>query len=209
MFKSEKIGFSKPRLILVLLMLIPVLFNEIDNHKTQVLYDGFFYGPLYELILIIFLIIIIFDLLLFLEVKKIKSFIPSLIGLFFISVILSIMYFHNYKIHQKTIYKAKLDNSKYFDNQINYEIEFKEKGNYVVFETEEEGFITNFYYGKYIKKDSIFILDNVVGKKKISNRLLIKLIKNNINKKNEKQLVQIDENGKLLENKFMFKLVLK
>ena len=39
MFKSEKKNYSKPRLVLVLLMLIPVLFNEIDNHKTQVLYN--------------------------------------------------------------------------------------------------------------------------------------------------------------------------
>jgi hypothetical protein len=203
MFKSEKKNYSKPRLVLVLLMLIPVLFNEIDNHKTQVLYYGSF------LILIIYLIIIVFDLLLFIEIKKIKSFISSLIGLVFISVILSIMNFHNYKLHQKTIYKAKSEDLKYCDNQTNYEIEFKEKGNYVVFEMEEDGLITNFYYGKYIKKDSIFMLDNIVGKKKISNRLLIKLIKNKVNKKNEKQLVQIDENGKLLKNKFNFKFDVK
>jgi hypothetical protein len=209
MFKSEKKNYSKPRLVLVLLMLIPVLFNVIDNHKTQVLYDALFYGLLYILILIIYLIIIVFDLLLFIEIKKLKSFIPTLIGLSFISVILSIMIFHNYKLHQKTIYKAKSEDLKYSENQINYEIEFKEKGNYVVFEIEEDGLITNFYYGKYIKKDSIFMIDNIVGKKKISNRLLIKLIENKVNKKNEKQLVQIDENGKLLKNKFNFKFDVK
>jgi hypothetical protein len=209
MFKSKKIDFSLSRLIIILLTLLFVIYNEIENHRTQILYDAFIYGPLYIVVLVIFFMILMFDLVLFLKSKKIKSFIPSSIGILLIITAVSINKYHRYKINQKTIYIAKSENLKDGEFEIKYEIEFKEKGNYVVFETEVDGIVTNFYYGKFIKKDSIIILDNIIGKKKISNRLLIKSIRNKNNNKFEKELIQIDNNSDRTKNKFNFKFKIK
>jgi hypothetical protein len=209
MFKNKKVNFSIPRLLIILLTLIPVVYNEIENHKTQVLYDALLYVPLYLFILVIYIIILIFDIVFYIDTKKIKSFIPSSLGLVFIITAISINKFHNYKLHQKTIYKAKSENIKDGEYETKYRIEFKEKGNYVVFETEIDGLVTNYYYGKYFKNDTVFELDNIIGKKKISKRLLIKLIKNKKSNNFEKQLVQIDNNGNYLKNKFNFKFTLK
>ena len=209
MFKIKKLNFSIPRLIIILFTLIPVVYNEIENHKSQVLYNAFIYGPLYIFILIIFILILLFDLVLFIKSKKIKSFIPSLIGVIFIITAISINKFHFYKLHQKTIYTAKSDSYKDGEFETRYEIEFKEKGNYVVFEIEIDGILTNYYYGKYIKKDSIITLDNIIGKKKISKRLQIILIRNKKSNHFEKQLVQIDKNGNYMKNKLNFKFTSK
>lgn len=209
MFKSKKVNFSITRLIIVLLTLLPVIYNEIENHKTQVLYDALLYGPLYLLFLVIYFVILIFDIILFIKTKKIKSFIPSTFGIVFIITAISINKFHNFKLHQKTIYYAESEFIKDGEYETKYFIEFKEKGNYVIFENEIEGLITNYYYGKYIKNDSIIELDNIVGKKKISKRLLIEIIRNKKNNHFQKQLVQIDNNGNYLKNKFNFKFTFK
>ncbi|MES2588797.1 MAG: hypothetical protein V4622_07435 [Bacteroidota bacterium] len=119
---------------------------------------------------------------------------------------LSIFIFHRCKIYEKTLYEATLINPKE-DAEIEYTIEFKERGNYVVFESEESGLFTNYYYGTYSKKDSIIRLDRTVGKERISNKLLIRNVKEQLNDKELKELIQLDAHGKenLNKSKFRFK----
>jgi hypothetical protein len=62
--------------------------------------------------------------------------------------------------------------------------------------------LTNYYYGNYTQKDSVFILDSQIGENNISNRFLFRTLKNN--NKVEKQLIQLNKNGIEIKNQFQF-----
>jgi energy-coupling factor transporter transmembrane protein EcfT len=198
-FKSVSIF----RLLITLFTLTFVVFNEYQNDKSQVLYGSIIYALFCFIILAIFILVVIFDFLLFYKSKQIKSLTPTLIGIILITISITIHKYHIYKINQKTIYKATSNCIKTDDSNIRYEIEFKENGNFVAYEDFEDGVFTKFYYGKYEKKDSIIQTDCKIGEKNISNRLLITETKN-IKNKISKQLIQLDKKGKKITTQLIF-----
>ena len=208
MNKKTIINFSIIRLIIVLLLFIPIVFSEYENHKSQILYGAMFYVPIYFICLGLFVPIIIFDILLFLKKRNLNNLTPTFIGLLLISISITIYNYHNYKIYQKSIFKAtsNIVNLK-DDDDIKYIIEFKEKHNYLVKEILHQGLLTNYYYGKFTKKDSIYIFNNSISENKISNRFVIRT---RINKnKKEKILIQLNQKNIEIFNKFQFKIKTK
>ena len=151
----------------------------------------------------LFVIIIIFDAFLFLSKRNLKNFTPTFIGIILILISSSIYIYHNYKIHQKSIFKA-VSNSIVLKNDIEtkYIIDFKKNQNYVIEEFIDQGLLTNYYYGKFNKIDSIYILDGEFGENNISNRFVIRKIKNK--DKVEKQLIQLNQKNIDIQNGFQF-----
>lgn len=204
MFNKLNQSFSIFRLIIVLLLFVPIVINEYHNHKSEVLYAAMIYVPFYKFILCLFIPVLIFDVILFVKKRKIKSLTPSILGVILIITSVSINNYHNYKIYQKSIFKATSNWVKYKDIDIQFVIEFKENNNYLVGEIINQGMLINFYYGNYTKKDSIYILDSQIGENKISNRFVIRIIKNK--DKEEKQLIQLNQKNIEIRNKFQFKI---
>lgn len=202
MLKKLRENISIFRLALVLFTLVTVLVSEIDNHYSQILYAGYFFGPLYLFFLIIYLVVVIFDVILYFKTKRFKSLTPSIIGCLLIIASFSVHYYHYYKIHQKTIFAATSNRVEYESGHIKYIIEFKEGYNVLVNERIYDGLQTNYYYGTYTQSDSIIILDSDQPKLNISNRFLIRTV--NVNGFSERELVQVDENGTEIKNQFQF-----
>jgi hypothetical protein len=90
----------------------------------------------------------------------------------------------------------------YESSNINYIIEFKEGNKVLVQEQIDQCLLINYYYGTYTQKDSIFIFESDPLEMNISNRFFIRTI--NIDGFSEKELVQLDENGKEIKNQFQF-----
>lgn len=204
MFNKLNQSFSIIRLIIVLLFFFPIVINEYYNHKSVVLYAEMIYVPFYKFILCLFIPVLIFDVILFVKKRKIKSLTPSILGVILIITSISINIYHNYKIYQKSIFKAASNWVKNKDLDIQFVIEFKENNNYLVGEIINQGMLINFYYGNYTKKDSIYILDSQIGENKISSRFVIRTIK--IKDKEEKQLIQLNQKNIEIRNKFQFKI---
>jgi len=205
MKKKSNINFSIIRLIIVLILFTPIVYSEYENHKSQILYAAMVYVPIYFICLGLFVPIILFDILLFLKKRNLKNLTPTFIGLFLISISITIYNYHNYKIYQKTIFKATSNLVNINDeDDIEYIIEFKEQNNYLIKEFLHGGLLTNYYYGQFTKKDSIYVLDKNISDNKISNRFVIRTI-NNKDKK-EKLLIQINQKNIEIFNKFQFKI---
>ena len=202
MFNKSKGSFSLIRLSIVLLTLVPIVYSEFENHKSQILYAAFLYVPIYFICLGIFILVLIFDIILYFKNKQIKSLTPSIIGVLLIITSISIYKYHKYKMHQKTIFKATTNWVNFKETDIKYIIEFKENNNFLVEELVHQGLLTNYYYGNYTQKDSVFILDSQIGENNISNRFLFRTLKNN--NKVEKQLIQLNKNGIEIKNQFQF-----
>lgn len=90
----------------------------------------------------------------------------------------------------------------YESSNIKYIFEFKEGNNVLVREQIDQGLLTNYYYGIFTQKDSIFILNSDQPELNISNRFLIRTV--NLNGFSERELVQVDEKGKEIKNQFQF-----
>lgn len=204
MIKKINLGFSFIRLLIVLLLLIPVAYSEYNSHYEQVLYSGYISGPLYIFCLGLFFLILIFDFNLFFKSKHVKAFLPSVVGM--LLIILSIFFykFHQFKIYRKTTLKAYSNWVDIKGTNFKYIIEFKTNNTFVVYELEEEGLLTSFYYGSFIKKDSIYSLDSKFGKNKISNTFLVRAVKNK--NKTEQLFIQIDENRNEINSRFHFRI---
>jgi len=104
MIKKLRENISIFRLALVLLTLVTVLNSEIENHYHQKLYAAFLYEPIYLLFFIIYLVVVIFEVILYFKTKRIKSLIPSIIGCLLIIASFSVHYYHKDKMQQKTIF---------------------------------------------------------------------------------------------------------
>lgn len=204
MIKNINLGFSFIRLSIVLLTLIPVAYSEYDNHYEQVLYSGFITVPLYAFCLGIYFLILIFDFNLFVKKRKIKALLPSIVGMLLILFSVFFYKFHQFKIYRKTTLKAYSNWIDLKGTNFKYIIEFKTNNTFVVYELEEEGLLTSFYYCSFIKKDSIYSLDSKFGKNKISSTFLVRSVK--IKNKTEQQFIQIDENGDEIKSQFHFKI---
>jgi hypothetical protein len=72
MFNKSKGSFSLIRLSIVLLTLVPIVYSEFENHKSQILYAAFLYVPLYFICLGILILVLIFDIILYFKNKQIK-----------------------------------------------------------------------------------------------------------------------------------------
>jgi hypothetical protein len=205
---KSNFNFSIFRLIIVLILFIPIIYSEYENHKSQILYGAMVYVPIYFICLGLFVPIIIFDILLFWKKRNLKNLTPTFIGLLLILISISIYNYHNYKIYQKSIFKATSNIVNLNDNDdIKYIIDFKENHNYLVKEIIHQGLLTNYYYGKFSKKDSVYIFNNSINENKISNRFIIRT-KINKNKK-EKFLIQLNQKNIEIFNKFQFKITTK
>jgi hypothetical protein len=203
MKKISNISFSIFRLIIVLILFIPIIYNEYEKHLFQILYVNMFDVPIYFICLGVFILVVVFDILLYVKQKNIMSLTPSIIGVILISISFTIYKYHNYKIHQKTIFKAISNVVEINDyDDIEYIIEFKEQNNYLVEEHLHQGIVTNYYYGKFTKKDSIYVLDNNICFNKISNRFVIRTITNK--DKKEIHLIQLNQKNNQVINKFQF-----
>jgi hypothetical protein len=202
MIKKLQENISIFRLVLVLLTLGTVLKSEIDNHYSQIMYAGYLEVPIYVLFFIVYLVVLFFDVSLHLKTRRIKSLFPSIIGLLLILASFSVHYYHYYKIHQKTIFSASSNLVDYETGNIMYSIEFKENNNVVVKGQIDRGRMINYHYGTYTQSDSIIILDSDQPELNISNRFLIRTV--NVNGFSERELVQVDENGKEIKNQFQF-----
>lgn len=204
MIKKINLSFSYIRLLIVLIILIPIVYSEYYNHYEQVLYSGYISVPLYAFCFVIYIFILIFDFNLFFKSKQIKAFTPSIIGVILIALSFSIHKFHRYKLYQKTSLRAYSNWVDLKSTNFKYIIEFKVNNTFVVYELEEQGMLTSFYYGSFIKKDSIYFLDSKFGKNKISNNFLVRSVK--IKNKTEQRFIQIDENGNEIKSPFHFKI---
>ncbi len=202
MIKKLRENISIFRLAVVLLTLVTVLNSEIENHHSQHMYAGAIFVPIYAICLIIYLVVLYFDVSLFSKSKSVISFIPSMVGGLLIFASLSVRYYHNDKMKHKTMFAASSNSVSYESSTIKYIIEFKEGNNVLVREQIGQGLLTNYYYGIFTQSDSVFILESEAPEMKISNRFFIRTV--NINGFSEKELVQLDENGKEIKNQFQF-----
>lgn len=202
MIKKLRENISIFRLAVVLLTLVAVLNSEIENHHSQHMYAGVIFVPVYAICLIIYLVVLYFDVSLFSKSKRVISFIPSMVGGLLIFASLSVRYYHNDKMKHKTMFAATSNSVNYESSNIKYIIEFKEGNNVLVREQIDQGLLTNYYYGIFTQKDSIFILNSDQPELNISNRFLIRTV--NVNGFSERELVQVDENGKEIKNQFQF-----
>jgi hypothetical protein len=204
MTKNINLGFSNIRLLIVLLTFIPFTYSEFKSFYEYILYSDFFSVFVYSFFGGIFILVLIFDFNLFFKNKQIIAFTPSMIGVILMVLSFSIHKFHRYKLNQKTSLKAYSNWVDLKSTNFKYIIEFKANNSYVVYELEEEGMLTRFYYGSFIKKDSIYSLDSKFGKNKISNNFLVRSVK--FKNKIEQQFIQIDENGNEIKSQFHFKI---
>lgn len=191
------------RLMVTLAILLLVVSNEYANHRSQTLYAGYFDGIFYLIFLSIFTVFVIFDIVFLVKTKNLFVILPSVTGILLITISIFIHFYHEKKLYESTLYTAISKEFMKNDIDVKYRIQFKESGNYVLFEDIDSGLLTNYYYGTYTKKDSLIVMDRKIENLNLSNRFLI--MKVDSIKKFDFQLVQIDDFGHKLNNKITFR----
>ena len=183
------------RLFSTIILLGLVLKNELDAHFQQVLYSAFIYMPLYLFVLGAYFMILGFDISTYVKQKKKYLLIPTFLGAILIGISFSINRYHNQKLTQKTLFEGnyEISNNEYIPS---YSIEFKENKEYVIYEFEEQGLFTNYYYGTYNIIKNIISLDKKQGK----------FLKTRYFLKTNSELIEIDKKGNEIKNAWRFKI---
>jgi hypothetical protein len=179
---------------------------------NQTFYDFFFFDAL-----ILFFIAVV-GLLIFIRAirkdtkefetsRKIKSYLSSAIGLFFILINIGIYVYQYSKTNAPSLIRG------FYDGGFNgFSVDFMINGNYVM--ANGSGLGETFFYGTYSLKDSIITIDksNIDNCIK-TNRLVIRTESyypsDNENSKNGQAnyMTQIDKNGKEIDNEFRFRII--
>jgi hypothetical protein len=134
--------------------------------------------------------------------RKFSSFITTLLGILFISIIITRQVYHSYQYNSPTLIRA------FHDGGFNgFSVDLKENGKYIM--ANGSGFGQFYFYGDFTIDGSIITLDkdsidNVIK----SNLLMIRPIKDGNNgAEYSYYFVQIDENLKDLDSPFKFRIV--
>lgn len=141
--------------------------------------------------------------------KEIAEFVPTITGLCFIVVILSIFYYQNRRANAPTLLRV------FYDGGFNgVSIDFKVDGSYIL--ANGSGLGQSYFYGTYVLADSIITLDkenidNVIK----SNTLVIRTTQYylpvdstiNLNSKRANYITQVDKNGKEIDKDFRLRVI--
>jgi hypothetical protein len=151
----------------------------------------------------IFVLIVLNDFICFFKFKRIIQFIPTVTGVFALSIITSIYQFKIEKFDGKIRYKAESIFADKHDEITDYEIIFKKNEDYILMKNEDD-MATYYYYGTYKIDDEFITLTGDVSKEFTSKKFKIIVEKNQKNNEDSLMLVQIDNNSKAKKGKIKF-----
>lgn len=156
--------------------------------------------------LIIFLWTFLKDHKEFKNTKRIKSYIGTSIGIFFIVTILSLYLYQNFKTNSPTLISGFNDGG--FNG---FSVDFKTNGKYIM--ANGSGLGQSYFYGTYSLKDSIITIDksnidNCIRSNKLVIRTENYYLKDSIEllKSKANYITQIDATGKEIDKEFRFRV---
>lgn len=175
-----------------------ILYN---SYHSDNLFQIFFYIILGGIGLYILFNGIFNDIEKYKKTKELKSFLVTFIGTFMVILNFGIFNFYEIKLNSPTLLKAE-NHGVYAD--------FKKNGEYII--KSGSWASKKHFYGNYTLKDSIIIVDrNYFDDVLVTNKFVIRKIKNAFGKddkgKIKNYLLQLDKNGKEINNNYLVEIV--
>ena len=175
-----------------------ILYN---SYHSDNLFQIFFYIILGGIGLYILFNGIFNDIEKYKKSKELKSFSVTLIGIFLVILNFGIFSYYEIKLNLPTLLKAE-NHGVYAD--------FKKNGEYII--KSGSWASKKHFYGNYTIKDSIIIVDrNYFDDVLVTNKFVIRKIKNPFGEddkgKIKNYLLELDKNGKEINNNYLFEIV--
>ena len=194
------------RIILLTTFGIWFTINLYKSAENDFIFDGFIFLFIGFVGLSIFIWSIFKDLKEFKTSRKLKSYLPTFIGLLFIGVNIGLFYYQDSKLNSLTLISGFNDGG--FNG---FSVDFKTDGTYVM--ANGSGLGQSYFYGTYTLKDSIITIDksnidNCINTNKLAIRAESNYPKDSIEliKSKANYITQIDDKGNEINREFRFRV---